>query len=339
MTTFYFDTSFLIDLGDAEESKAARVISELDRHGVRWVKSPVLFMELARASKRAENHARIIERLSWLSIAPLEVGDNDWTALCPGPHREEFGDLMRRLDEIDIYIRAMCSAANLANEYQRFMAAFFGDDAGEFINLIHREDPDLPVRVVNETYRRKSPDVLRQLGEITPSGDLDRNGVRIIRHHALFLRITLENAGFPTTPLPNFDSMNSVEASMAFLAWVRDALGPQVDLVALNHQMDASITRGDDRGLLLMEESIAEKSRSRFSSSLRDSGHMAIFATFPHDIDYLQVDGPRFNDIRERRDHFLNLLGLGGRVFTASSLDQTVAAAQQLCTPPSSPPA
>jgi predicted nucleic acid-binding protein len=335
MATIYLDTSFLINLGEAEPSRADQIVSELDRLEVRWVKSSVLFMELSRVSSKAENHAKIIEQLSRLGVVPLQIGDDDWSALRPGPHRERLGEFMRTLDEIDIYSRAVCSAANMTNEYQRFLIAFFGDAAGEIIDLIHRKDPDLLVRVVNETYRRKNPDIIRQFGEVQPSGDLDRNGMRIIRHQALFLRNTLENADISTGPLPDFDSMSAVEASMAFLDWLKDALGPEVDLVALKHQMDASITSGDDRGLRLMEASISDKSRARFSSSLRDSGHMAIFASFSHDIDYLQVDGPRLNNIRQRPDHYLNRLGLGDRVFAAGSLDETVMIIQQLCSQPS----
>src|SRR5690606_2326848 len=120
---------------------------------------------------------------------------------------------------------------------------------------------------------------------------------------------------------PYFQDMTLADASRAFLGWATEAFGPelmnQLQLLQLRSSLEFGATKGDDRDLRLMEGVISPKSKTRFSSSLRDCGHMAIFASFSDEIDLLQVDGPKMNEIWDRPDHAMRQLGLEGRCFTA----------------------
>jgi hypothetical protein len=329
--TIYFDTSFFINLGEADENESIRVINGLNHCCVRYVKSPVVFMELARRHDKAVNHSLLLGYLEHFALPPLEIEDRDWSMLRPGPGRADLAELMRGIDESDVYVRAVCSAANHPQDYMRFLGAMFGDDAAEMVELIHREDPDLVVRVHNEVIRRKNPSLLTQLGEVRPSGDIEKNQLRVIRHSAQMARLSFESAGIAPPSLPDFDAMTPLEAGYALVEWMSCAMGKEMmDLTANRHQLDAETTRGSNRGLKLMEGSISIKSKKRFASSLRDCGHMAVFATFANDIDYLQVDGPKLNEIRGTMEHYLRKLDLGDRCFAATTLQEILTAVRPL---------
>lgn len=229
MLTVYFDTSFFIDLGAAEDDDAQIVIDELNHLEVRCVLSPYVFTELARAAGRAANHAKALDRLAAISIPPLDLSpDHDWSDLRPGSEREALADLMRSVDASDTFIRAVCAAANESAHYQAFLSCLLGEDAAEIISMILAKDPDLPVRVVNATTRRQNPDLLRRFGEVQPAGDLWVNNNRILRHQALHMHAAFVDAELDPPPVPNFESLDPQVAGARFTEWITAILGKEL---------------------------------------------------------------------------------------------------------------
>jgi hypothetical protein len=90
------------------------------------------------------------------------------------------------------------------------------------------------------------------------------------------------------------------------------------------------VGEGDDRDLRLMAGTISDTSRRRFSSSLRDCSHMAVFASLADSIDFLQVDGPKFEVISSTPTHFLRKMSLADRCFVAKTLSELPAALQSM---------
>lgn len=161
MYTVYFDTSFFINMGEADSAYANHVVDQFNRLSVRYVRSPVLFMELARRHEKADNHLRAMEYLAHFSLPPMVIGEDDWSALAPGPHREELGAMMRSIDETDVYVRAVACAANEPVGYMRFLSALLGDDAEEMGRLIKCNHPDMVSAISNGIFRRKKPATAR----------------------------------------------------------------------------------------------------------------------------------------------------------------------------------
>jgi hypothetical protein len=90
--------------------------------------------------------------------------------------------------------------------------------------------------------------------------------------------------------------------------------------IANQGELDTDVVKASDRGIKVMTGTISERSKRHFSSSLRDCAHMAVFASFPDAIDFLQVDGPKLNEIKTTSGHFLNEMGLAARCFVARTL-------------------
>jgi hypothetical protein len=314
MLTVYFDTSFYLALGEAEEAEAARVLAELDHVGVRQVLSPRVYAELARDPEHAEAHARAVARLARAQHPPLQLARGlDWDALGPGPGRAQIAAQARALDDAELYLRAVCRGDNHSDGYRLFLGQRLGAAADEALALIHALDPDLPVRAYNAALRHKTPDVVRELGEVEAAGDLAVNHTRILRHTAELVFHGLRGGGFELPPPPELDGCSLAESIEQFGTWMAAALGPEA-MAFVDHGLGLI---GDPR---LVADPDPPRARARLADALADQRHIPLFASFADEIDLLQVDVPSLAELRDRREHYLHPLGLGQRCFACSGL-------------------
>jgi hypothetical protein len=313
MLTVYFDTRFYLELGEAEEDEAARVLAELDRAGVRQVRSPRVYAELARAPEQAETHARAVARLARAQHPALELAPGlDWGALGPGPARTQIAEQARALDDAELYLRAVCRPDNHGDGYRLFLGQRLGDAADEALALIHALDPDLPVRAYNAALRHKTPDVVRELGEVEAAGDLAVNHTRILRHNAELVFHGLRGGGFEPPPPPELEGSSLPESITAFGTWMAAALGPEA-MAFVEHGLGLI---GDPR---LVSNPDPSGSRARLADALADQRHIPLFASFADEIDLLQLDAPSLAELRESGTHYLHPLGLGQRCFASNN--------------------
>src|SRR5262245_38262065 len=99
MLTIYFDTSFFIDLRDADDEVASSTLSELNALKVRHVLSNVLFRELLFSGAPRSERVRLVERVSRFKEGPLVIGPGDWAALlCEDDDRRAVGEALRQID-------------------------------------------------------------------------------------------------------------------------------------------------------------------------------------------------------------------------------------------------
>lgn len=117
---------------------------------------------------------------------------------------------------------------------------------------------------------------------------------------------------------------------------VRDELLARLDpdelahIIAQNAMRD-SVVATDNRPYEVVLETALPHQRKRLANTYRDSEHMQTFMEHAGVIDFLQIDQPQLNQVRQTGSrHRLAMQGFANRCFAATDLDDTVTQVERL---------
>lgn len=317
LCTVYFDSSFYIELERADEPEATATIRSLWRLRIRPVVSHALVNELLLNRRGGDaSERRMLQRIGELR-EPLRLpAQASWKALeLAGEDRERFAGLLRDADEVQARAMALGHAAErivpadhaaLARDLGIPDAAMQPGPAAEgYGREIIAALPNSPwIQLLRGLLAGADPETDPQAAEL--AGLLSR------------FEATLRGAA-----AADLQTMRAAAVSLLDEPLVaRERRGTAVEV---------SLTKNDNRVVEVARG--AMKSLQKLANLRRDASHMHVFLENLAGIDYLHVDGPRMSQIERDAKHAIRVAGVEARCFTASTLQEVVAALELLRNP------
>ena len=295
--TVYFDTSFFIELGKADENSANKIIDRLNSIKVRHVLSQTVMDELLRRTDTLERDAILFQRVSRLEIEPyLTMAWIKWNMLLLSTNgREVLANAICQWDSLSLYAESLSGLARRSDSSED------DEDMRKALRNIQQalDLPEDPMLAAKEVWSR--------IANLPPEIGLDLTGLKV-----------------PDVITPESANKFSLEvtARIPKFWFERFIEGEKIH--------DSTMT-GDNRPYRLVVDKASDNERRRLASEIRDQKHILEFVQHCNDIDLLQVDHTQFNRITQSTSkHRLVELDLSERCFWATNLKDAVDKVQSL---------
>lgn len=312
MVTIYFDTSFYVDLGRADNEKASKVIRGLNELDVRGVCSLDILREMLPYTAHPGWDARLVERLLRFRQRFLQLDESAWweLLLLRGRERKQAVTQIKRTREkmdlaasfsVDAQVGEPMSAEEMArmtdaNPKLLEEAGFSVDDDG--------------ISVSSHTLEKLSN---QMFSGVLPS--------HIESECAKLLRLA-QQASDEKASIDGSDLDEEIENTFERFQNKMRAEFPDV-MEAREARSD--IFRNDDRPRDIVLDHDRDKNLSRVSNSYRDAGHIGRFIAHADRIDLLQLDRAQYNRFHNTKEPSrLEERGLLSRCFHAPGLDDVL---------------
>ena len=309
--TVYFDTSFYIELADAPQRDAEKVICELNDLRIRHVISGQVILELLSNASKPEKDKNLVSRIMRFEIEPLRISSSNldspigseelsWEVLLlKGKERKALASLFKSIFDLQTHAESWSKLA--------------------------RED-----RTEDDPKLQKSLEAfLTTMGfesiEVFQSGE-GANKLLDLSNEIFKLLSEIPNAPhIPSHPIERPDVMDS--ASLLNLSnEILNRLGSEViGRLEEKDRIVDSTTASDGRPYKVVVNEASAGETRRLGNTLRDSNSMSLFVAHQDEIDLLQVDAAQMAMIANQRKpvHKLVELGLHIRCFLINSFVNT----------------
>lgn len=286
MYTVYFDTSFFINLRDANEDEAASAIQSLNHYMVRHVLSDVIFRELITSGAPQDAQIRLVRRVLQFECTPLVLGPADWLAFLDS--EAERRQAAEAYQTIDKYIGAGTSLVVTAGR---------GIDQEQLDKII-----------------RADPKIFESMGWLSDDGSIDQSAMTEWGRKMLIDRLGIDPEH--CDPREIIDKVDQ-----ALRKKFGDAL---VDTMHEHSRLTESVLESSIKPVQHASGELSCAAEKELLTTYRDTEHMALFVQNISKIDLLQIDKKQMNIARTNPMHRLQALGLLDRCFVAGSLSEAV---------------
>jgi hypothetical protein len=305
--TVYFDTSFYIQLCNADDVTAADIIKTLNALQVRHVLSETILIELLSRTTVPHRDATLVDRVAAFSILPYRTNEIwEWFyLLVSGKEREEAATKLKQLDD------EMTRAASWG-----LVARRQGNNKWD-AELLEAARPTLreygfPVDFSGDegqavaAWKAAAKNVIEKIKQVLPAESGEK-------------------------ALDWIDDI-ALDDPQALLDQLKDLLGPEIyNEVEAQYKLQDSATSSEDRPFRVAAGTADAKVRGRLANTLRDTKRMLEFIKHDAEIDLIQVDRAQWEIINQTTPvHYLAEIGLANRCFIAASLVDTVKKVSEL---------
>lgn len=310
--TVYFDTNFFSWLAGADDATAARIVDELNKLHVRHVLSQVLMHELLSAKQKPREDRVLVSRVGRLEIPPLKTIPNlKWASLlCSGDERATLAGALKATDVATAKADAMGVVATkkLSNkQIGAVIKAQLGDYIDEdFTKGVNRTNAGSVLaaveKMINDQIASAPPQLASQLAPL----------LKVFSA----MKENLDDPAALAQLLPQVTGMVSPD---------------ELEFAKERRRVQESVTAADARPLRVSTDTANARETKNTTNTFRDAARMHDFIDLRNEIDLLHVDRAQFKQIRRKHPvHRLKELGLDGRCFRATDLDDVVAKVKEL---------
>lgn len=305
--TVYFDTSFYIQLCNADDATADDIIKALNALQVRHVLSETILIELITRTTVPHRDATLVERVSAFSIPPYKTNKIwEWFyLLVTGTEREEAAAKLKQLDDEmtraaswgmvarrqgnNKWVPELLEAARPTLREHGFPIDYSGDEGQAIVE-----------------WKAAAKNLIEKIKQVLPA-ELGERATDWIDNIAL-------------------------DDPQALSVQLKDLLGPEIyNEVEAQYRLQDSATNSEDRPYRVAADTADAKVRGRLANTLRDTKRMFEFIKHEAEIDLIQVDRAQWEIINQTTPvHYLSEIGLANRCFVASALIDTVEKVSEL---------
>lgn len=297
MITVYLDTSFYIDLEQADPRDAEIVASAFYGMGIRPVVSNVLIEELLQRHNTSREQT-MLDRIARLP-QPLRIPEQvSWDELrLLGEERVETREMMISADRtMAISMSLGISADRVGPAEAEIIGARFG--------VPTTPGPEMQAFMQRVFQGRENAVLSEEQAQLFT--DIEE-------------LVTLMNA-----PDPDWQD---IAARAAVLLAHPDLLAAERE-----SRIASTLAKNDRRAhdVALGSPKATPKILGKIASLRRDARHMHVFIEHRDQIDYLQVDGVRLRQMQHDEKHDLRVSGVDGRCFAAAGLKAVLGELERL---------
>lgn len=309
--TIYFDTQFYVKLANANETLASKTIDALNNLQVRIVLSQPIILELLKKASKPDKDKILVERINRFNIpsyiAKPQISETEsslsWNVLLlEGKEREFLSNSLIFLKDLQTEAESATIAIPRNSQQEEKLLDSSLHKLEEF-GVLENKDK-LKNNEIDEVLKTSS-NILNQL--IFPLADI-----------------------LPTEMISkikeiDFDREGSIENATNIAQQLFDAIGIENREWLQSHQeLKGSITKNEDRPFKVSVGEASKGEIMKLGNTLGDTEHMILFAINKNEIDLLQIDIPQSKILKNNPSHKLVEMGLHGRCFTATSLEEIV---------------
>lgn len=309
--TIYFDTQFYVKLANADETLASKTIDALNNLEVRTVISQPIIFELLKKSSKPDKDKILVERMSRFNlpsfIAKLPISETEtslsWNVLLlEGQERELLSNSLIFIKDLQTEAESTTIAIPRNSQQEEKFSDSNLNKLEEFGVLENKDN------FKNEDFEegfKTALNILNQL--ILPQIDI------------------LPSEMSSKIKEIKFEREANIENATNIAQQLFDAIGVEnLEILQSHEELKRSITKNEDRPFKVSVGEASKGEIMKLGNTLGDTEQMILFAINKNEIDLLQLGIPQFKILKNNPSHKLAEMGLDGRCFTATSLEEIV---------------